>query len=175
MAPGDRNPLATRNGTWMIAMRSIKPGRPFQSSVFRAETLKAAKKIEKEAKASFEMTVKNWKHKPKFASKTDEGATVGGIRIQVATDDPIYLYVDKGTKVRYATMSKDWKSKTEPDVVGTFPGKGRRLFVNKRRPRPGIKARNFTKHIAKTTKIELDREIKNALARAARRSGHGIK
>lgn len=159
----------------MIAARSIKPAKPFQSSVFREEIIKAAKEIEKNALADFKKTVANWQHKPKFSAKILTGAFAGGVQIQAATDDAIYDYIDEGTKVRYATMSKDWKSKTEPNVVGTFPGKGKRLFVNKKRPRPGIKARNFTKHIAKTTKAELARVTKNALARAARRSGHGTK
>jgi len=158
----------------MLVLRPIK-GKPFQSSIFRKELLKAAKEIKADALADFKKTTANWQHKVKFSSKVDQGGSVGGIRIQIATDDPIYFYIDEGTKVRYATMSPDWQSKTEPDVVGTFPGKGRRLFVNKKRPRPGIKARNFTKHIAKTTQKELARVTKNALARAARRSGHGIK
>jgi hypothetical protein len=158
----------------MIVIRAIK-GAPFKSSVFREEIIKAANEIKDDALADFKKTTANWTHKPKFSSKILTGASAGGVQVQVATDDAIYRYIDEGTKVRYATMSKDWESKTEPDVVGTFPGKGRRLFINKKRPRPGIKARKFSKNIAKTTQKELARVTKNALARAARRSGHGIK
>lgn len=158
----------------MIVARVIKPATPFKSSVFREEILKAAKEIEQDVRKDFEKTTANWKHKVKFKSKVK---TVGtqSVTITVTTDDKIYDYIDRGTKVRYATMSDDWKSKTEPNIVGTFPGKGRKLFVNKKYPRPGIKARNFTKHIAKTTQRELARVTKNALARAVRRSGHSIK
>lgn len=159
----------------MIVMRAIKPATPFKSSVFREEMLIAAKEIEKQALEDFKRTTATWTDKPKFSVKVDQGASVGGIRIQVATDDAAYNYVDKGTKVRYATMSKDWVSKTEPNVIQAFPGKGKKLFVNKKHPRPGIKARNFTKIIAKSAKTELARVAKNALARAARRSGHGVK
>lgn len=159
----------------MITIRAIKPATAFKSSVFREELLAAAKEIEKQAMEDFKRTTATWKHKPKFSAKIDSGASVGGVRIQIATDDPAYNYIDKGTKVRYATMSNDWKSKTEPDVIQSFPGQGRKLFVNKKYPRPGIKARNFTKIISKTTKAELARVTKNALARAARRCGHGIK
>jgi hypothetical protein len=157
----------------MIIVRAIKPGKPFQSSVFREEMLVAAKEIEKQALEDFKRTTATWTNKPKFSVKVDQGSGVGGIRIQVATDDAAYGYVDKGTKVRYATMSKDWVSKTEPNVIQAFPGKGKKLFVNKKYPRPGIKARNFSKIIAKTTQKELSRVAKNALARAARRSNHG--
>ena len=159
----------------MIVVRAIKPATPFKSSVFREELVKAAEEIRKDALADFKKTTANWQDKPKFSSKILTGASAGGIQIQIATDDAVYRFIDEGTKVRYATMSKDWKSKTIPDVVGTFPGKGKKLFVNKKRPRPGIKARKFTKHIAKTTQKELARVTKNALARAARRSGHGEK
>lgn len=158
----------------MILTRSIKPGTPFKSSIFRDEMKLAAEAIRKETLRDFQKTVGNWKEKPKFSSRVIIGGVAEGIQIQVGTDSPIYRYIDEGTKVRYATMSADWKSKTIPDVVGSFPGKGKKLFVNKKRPRPGIKARKFTKHIAKTTQIKLQKETKNALARFARRSGHSI-
>ena len=170
----------------MIAARAIKPSKPFQSSIFRDEMTKAANVIRKDALADFKKTTANWKHKVKFASKVWIGGVSQGIEIQVATDDPVYKYVDEGTKVRYAAMSADWKSKTEPNVVGTFPGRGKAVFVpsrkrskhptgRKMKPLPGIVARNFTKHIAATTKKELSRETKNALARFIRRTGYEIK
>lgn len=158
----------------MIVMRAIKPATPFKSSVFREEMEKTAATIAKDATADFKRTVATWKDKPKFNTVIKTGAAGGGVTITI-TPDPVtpYLFVDEGTKVRYATMSPDWKSKTEPNVVQAFPGKGKKLFVSKKHPRPGIKARNFTKLIAKTYKTELQKETKNALARAARRSGHG--
>ena len=169
----------------MIVARAIKPSRPFQSSIFRDEMTKAANTIRKDALADFKKTTANWKHKVTFASKVWVGGISKGIEVHVATDDPIYKYIDEGTKVRYAAMSADWKSKTEPDVVGTFPGRGKPVFVpskrrskhptgRKMKPLPGIKARSFSKHIAKTTQKELSRETKNALARFTRRTGYEI-
>ena len=172
MAICKRDESATRFGDGMIVTRAVKPGKPFQSSIFRDEMKHAAETIRKDALADFKKTTGNWKHQPKFSSRVIVGSVADGIQIQVGTDDKIWHYLDDGTKVRYAVMSPDWKSKTEPDVVGSFPGRGKRVFINKKRPRPGIKARNFTKHISKTTMQELQRETKNALARFARRSGH---
>ena len=166
--------IAQGKGLVVIATRSIKPGTPFKSSIFRDEMKRAAETIRKDALADFKKTTGNWRHKPKFASRVIVGGIAQGIQIQVGTDDKIWHYLDDGTKVRYATMSADWQSKTEPDVVGSFPGKGKVLFINKKRARPGIKARHFTKHISKTVEKELQRETKNALARFARRSGHSI-
>lgn len=158
----------------MIVARVIKPARPFQSSIFRDEIEKAVKAVALEIQKDFERTVATWKDKPDFEIETKTGAAASGIKITVTPDpEKPYLFVDKGTKVRYATMSKDFEAKTDPNVIQAFPGKGKMLFVNKKRPRPGIKARNFSKIIAKTNKAELAREVKNALARAARRSGYG--
>lgn len=158
----------------MIVARVIKSGKPFKSSIFRDEIKAEAKEIQKDMLDDFKRTTKTWKHQPEFSAKVDYGSAVGGVRIQIATDDPIYKYIDEGTKVRYATMTRDFQAKTEPNVILSTPGKGGVLFVNKKRPRPGIKARKFTKIIAKSYKPEFSRRIKNALERAARRSGHSI-
>lgn len=166
----------------MIVARAIKPA-AFKSSVFREELLKAANEIKGDALADFKKTTANWKNKPKFSAKVLTGASAGGIQIQVATDDAVYGYVDEGTKphiIRAKTrkglrFKVGGSPKTEPDIVGTFPGKPGTDWKRKQTVRhPGTKARNFTKHIAKTTQKELARVTKNALARAARRSGNGI-
>lgn len=159
----------------MILVRAIKPATPFKSSIFREEITAAAKQTQKDMLDDFQRTTATWKNKPKFETKIEIGAGAGGVRITVTTDSDIYKFVDKGTRVRYATMSKDWKSKTTPNEIMSEPGRGRKLFVNKKIKRPGIKARNFTKIIARTYRKEFSDAVKNALARAARRSGHGIK
>lgn len=158
----------------MIVVRAVK-AKAFQSSVFREEMVVASKSVLQESLDDFKRTVQTWKDKPKFSSRVDQGAAVGGVRFQIGTDDVIYGFIDEGTKVRYATMSKDWVSKTEPGVIQAFHGAGRKLFVNKKYPRPGIKARKFTKIIAKSTRARMEPALRNALARAARRSGHGAK
>lgn len=62
---------------------------------------------------------------------------------EISTDNLVFKWVSGGTRVRYATMSGDWISKTQPNVIGSGAGRGRRLFVSRKHPRPGIKARNF--------------------------------
>lgn len=150
----------------MIICRAIKPRKPFQSSIFRDEVQREANAVRKDMLDDFKRTVRTWQHKVTFSSKVD---FVGGVRIQVATDDPIYRYIDQGTKVRYATMSPDFEAKTEPQVILSTPGRGGKLFVNKKYPRPGIKARQFTKTIYKSYSKEFRRRIENALDRAGRR------
>lgn len=157
----------------MIVLRPIKHLKAFQSSIFREEMAAASKQVLAEAVDEHKRTVQTWNTKPVFASKVEQGAGVGGIRFQIGTDDPRWWWLNDGTRVRYATMSKDWQSKTEPNVVQSFPGKGKKLFVNKKRPRPGIKARRWTKWIAKSMRAKMIPIVKNAMARAARRFEKG--
>lgn len=157
----------------MIVFRSIKPGRPFQSSIFREEMRKALEDVEKNVLKDFAKTTANWKKKPKFQAEISEDAAVGGLKLEVTTDDKVYGFVDKGTKVRRALMTKDFQAKTIPSTVGSFPGKGKVVFISRKLARPGIKARKFSEFIKKANQPELARLAKNALARFARRSGRG--
>ncbi len=156
----------------MMTFRKIGNPRAFQSSIARNEFRKAAEELRSAMLDDFERTTATWEHKVKWESKVEVGASVGGIKVAVFTTDPIYKFIDKGTRVRYAVMSKDFKAKTEPNVILSTPGKGRRLFVSKKHPRPGIKARNFTKIIKRTQEKEFRKTVENAMRRFARRA-HG--
>ena len=90
----------------------------------------------------YQRTVETWIDRPKFTKEVEiHGDT---ITMQVGTEDRIYLFIDKGTKVRYATMSPDFKAKTRPGILGSGRGAGGVLFVSKKHPRPGIEARRFS-------------------------------
>src|SRR5450759_2671498 len=83
-------------------------------------------------------TVETWKNVPKFERVVEiSGDTV---TVMVGTDDLIYKFVDLGTRVRYATMSPDFKAKTRPGILGSRAGSGEMLFVDKKHPKPGIQA-----------------------------------
>lgn len=157
----------------MILWRVVKPGKPFQSEIFRQELRKEMLEVKKDIVDDFERTVKNWgEPKVKFTAKIESGASVGGVLLSVTTRDKRFKFLDQGTKVRRAVMSKDWQSKTSPNVILSTPGKGKVVFISKKISRPGIKARNFSKVIAKSYKPEFKKRIKNCLERAARRSGY---
>lgn len=101
--------------------------------------------------AEYAKTYRTWEHKPDFEIRRAE---ISGNRIEGSTaiyegpsrDNP-YPFIEKGTRVRYATMTPDFKAKTVPRVVSSGPGRGGLLYVSKKRPRPGIKAREFTEEI----------------------------
>ena len=56
-----------------------------------------------------------------------------------------WLWLDAGTKVRYAVMTKNFVPKTRTSQLNSWAGRGGMLFVSKKHPMPGIKARKFTK------------------------------
>jgi hypothetical protein len=86
-----------------------------------------------------------------------------------------YKFLDDGTRVRYAHMSKGFVPKTRSGQLNSWVGKGKLLFINKKRPLPGIKARHFT--VALRKKWERPTMFRSRMAAAvkksAKASGHG--
>lgn len=102
----------------------------------------------------FRGTVRPWKHEtPNFKSDVNEGKDFV-IRAYLVKDGSLgsnkWLWLNAGTKERWALMSGDWQSKTTPGTLNVRGGRGRVLVAGRRRmrrPRPGIKARNWTELI----------------------------
>jgi hypothetical protein len=163
----------------MIVIRAIKPGKPFQSSIFRDEVKREAEAIRKDILDDFKRTTATWQHKPKFTSKVEMGATVGGVKIEVSTKDTIYGYVDQGTrphiirpkrKKALAFPGGQYKPKTQPQVILSTPGGvGGKTIVRPEVHHPGTKARNFSKVIKQSYSKTFRARMQNALDRAARR------
>lgn len=95
-----------------------------------------------EALQDFEKTTETWMDKPAFDVQKETGQRT------IGTDSQIYSYINDGTAVRYATMTPDFEAKTEPRVLGARAGSGGVLFVSRRVPKPGIRAREFDDVIA---------------------------
>ena len=71
---------------------------------------------------------------------------------EVSTGNDIYRYLNDGTNVRYATMGPRFKHKTVPGRIRAGSGTTDVAYINKNRPRPGIKARKFDENIMKKLK-----------------------
>jgi hypothetical protein len=52
-----------------------------------------------------------------------------------------WKWLDQGTRIRYATMTRGFRAKTTPRVISSKPGKGGLNYVSRRRPRKGIEKR----------------------------------
>lgn len=131
----------------------------------RAQILNVLKRYERKMLNDFQSTTETWDHQPRFSSTLHYAG--GDVSIQVETDDAVYMYLDKGTRQRWAVMSGDWVSKTSPGVIGSGPGAGsvvRRGKRQMRTPRPGIKARNFTLLIRRKHEKSFRKDVKSVIA-----------
>ena len=131
---------------------------------------KALKKmLDQEAESireSYENTVKTWRHKPDF--KKYVRVTQQQVYLSVTTQDKIYRYIEFGTRVRRAIMSKNWVSKTRPNRLTPGGGAGHVVFISKKVKRPGIKARNYSKLIWKNRKARFTKAMRQAFGEGAK-------
>lgn len=122
----------------------------------------------------FKKTTKTWSRPPKFQKK--KIFVFNGRGIRIFTKDKKMLWVNKGTKKRWAVMSPDFTPKTRTRVIGSRSGSGRAILKGRRimtargmGAKPGIKARNFDKEIARRRKPKFTRNVKTAIKRGTKR------
>lgn len=147
----------------VLSVQAIVPPKGMFDPKVMADMLDKAYADEAQAVVlDYQETTKTWQDKPEFkiTVKADPPAR------DVHTESDIYRFLDLGTRVRYATMSKDFRAKTQPGVIGSFTGRGRMLYVSRKHPRPGIKAREFTKNIQKRSKYRMQERVNKAIAAA---------
>jgi hypothetical protein len=155
----------------MIEARAIIP-RKIDTAVFMEEFTEAVKKTIDSADVTFKKTYSTWQNKPDFIKSIDASSTkIVGL---ITTEDNKYRYVTRGTAVRYATMTTDFVAKTQPRVLGSGAGRGGLLYVDKRRPRPGIKAREFEEMVQDQEEPKFSQRVEQAANQAAKKSGHSI-
>lgn len=167
----------------VIQIKEIKPGR-FNDRAFKQEIIKAARSASTEIQKDFDKTVATWRSKPKFEQVLSVDPNV---EILVGTDNEVYGYVNDGTRphpifprraraLRFRWGGKgSYKPKTRPRIIGSTPGGPSGPIVY--RPyvqHPGSKARLFDEVIQKKWQAAYKRRIEQAMAAAARASGHGI-
>lgn len=106
--------------------------------------------------ALFEATTKTWKHKkPSFRPKVGRRGNDAVVRTAPGGNSKgisKYRWLDQGTRVRWAIMSRNWRSKTRPGYLTSYKGAGQVIAAGRRqvrRPRPGIKAREWSPTIFK--------------------------
>lgn len=102
-----------------------------------------------------ELVTDGWENeKPRFVDII--GRTSSGVFMEIRLAGSDYgrrkwIWLSFGTKVRYATMTDDFRAKTHVRVLGSGAGRGGVAFVNTRKPNPGIKAREWDKLIREKT------------------------
>lgn len=181
----------------MIAFKSIKPATKFKSSVFRDKLRAAADAYGDAIQQDFEKTTATWKNKPTFQKTVRVGNAAGGalakrvtgsasgISVEVSTDDPVFGFVDEGTKPhkilprrkKVLMFRTGYKAKTQPNVIGSTQGgaEGETAVSQHGVNHPGTKARNFSKLLRKKHQPEFRKAMQAALDAAAKQSGHSLK
>lgn len=133
----------------ITAVKAKVPSKGIARLIFWKEMQKIGAEIVKD----FESTVATWKHKPIFELKTSTAQNTPSLEISVLTDDPIFGWVDEGTKphiivpvkAKRLFFSVGGSPKTQPNLIGSSSGSpGNAPVVALVVHHPGTKARNFT-------------------------------
>lgn len=147
-----------------FTVRPILPKHPLDAKVVEAAIESALTGAADGVKVDFGVTTQTWNHQPVFTITASPG------RRKIQTDDPPFIYVSGGTRVRYATMTRGFKAKTTPGVIGSVKGSGGVLYISKMRPRPGIQARRFAELIGAKWNRQFPVIMQRALRSAVNRS-----
>ena len=118
-------------------------------------------------KRDYERIVNTWDDKPEFEQITQ--STREDIAVLVGTDNRIFGYLDRGTRVRHAVMSPDFEAKTRPGELRSYPGKGGVVFVSRNINLLGIEGRGWTRVMTRKYKKPYQRKVEQALRRARQR------
>ena len=101
-----------------------------------------------------------WKSGVRFIiTKTPQGR-------EVFTTEKPYLYLTRGTRVRYATMTPGFMAKTKVGVLSSGVGKGGVLFISRKHPRPGIKAMGYEELVVDEMKKTMPKIVNAAFRKA---------
>lgn len=141
--------------------------RGFKVKNLRAAAEQATRLAGDKALELFAKTVRTWRTETSFWVRPAQ--TNDGVKLTFFTDNPKYKFVDEGTRVRYAVMTKDFSPKSKPNVISSFQGQGGFWFLLRRgmQPKPGLVARNFSAIITARTapafRGALERELSELL------------
>jgi len=96
---------------------------------------------------------RTWTNRPRHESilECDPSHPAVSVYFGAAGDDDAvkeWNFVNEGTRVRRAVMSKDWVSKSGVKHIGSKRGKGHVVFISKDISLPGIEARKFDEAIS---------------------------
>ena len=166
---------AEKMGRTTIELRPIpKDGKINPNfAVFEAAMVKVILNELNEYEDLFNRFTSTWKHKPKWSK------TVKSSRNQIAgfltTRSKPFVYIEMGTKIRRAAMSRDFQAKSKVRSLSSSPGRGGKVGMLKS-PQGGIKAREARVVIAKMRERVFIIDMQKALNRASQQvfKGSGV-
>ena len=156
----------------LTRLKAILPSKSVTPAVYTKHMKEAATRTGTIVKAQYSRTVRTWRNKPTFTTTTS--ITNGRISTNTGTDNEIYGYINNGTSVRYAVMTPDFVSKTEPRIVNSRAGAGGFSHFSFQNPRPGIQARQYDVTIAKEQAKNIAKILQEEIDRAVVESGQAL-
>ncbi len=103
--------------------------------------------------------------KPEFDVEIEMGSgEIIGLVIHKGTEAEdaslsVWQLLDRGTRIRYMKLSKDWVSKTAVGRTSSGAGAGHTLGLDFKNPDGGIAKREFAKNIGKESKPSADSSV----------------
>ena len=134
---------------------------------FRRDVQKVNRDTSRSMLRDYKRLVVPWEHPVVFRQLTE--STREDIIVIVGTEDPVFGYVNDGTRVRRALMSEDFSPKTRPGSLKSRPGQGGVVFISKDLALPGIEARDFTGQMTRKYEKKYKRGLEAAMRRARAR------
>lgn len=124
----------------------------------------------KGVKMAHETLVRPWKHaedKPDFDIEIEmnTGEIIGYV-IHKGTEAEqaslsVWQLLDRGTRIRYMKVSKDWVSKTQRGRTTSGAGSGHTLGLDFKDPDGGIEKREFAKFIGLEARTSADSSVEH--------------
>lgn len=161
-----------------IRIRAVTPKKnPLDPQAYVKAEQEARMKSARRVRDQFKRTTRTWKRQPEFVVRTTPPVR-GYIRIVAGTDDKIWGYIDKGTPTRYIYPRRKpflrfrvpFGPKTTPGLLTSKSGLIGNQWVSAKRVKHRLKARGFSKIIARQERDRLKREIDTAFRNVARRA-----
>jgi hypothetical protein len=148
-----------------------------EPAAFLGAFKKRLRPVVKLIKKDFDKIVRTWSHKPDFPEeiKVSKHEVLLNVYVEsswspgkTANANDIFRFNSRGTKVRFATMTGNFSAKSQKGLIGSRGGSGGVLFISKKRPRPGIKARKHEETVKAHQKPLVTKGSQLALEQAAK-------
>lgn len=127
---------------------------------------RAFDKIAQGIQQDFNATVRTWSNKPTFVITGIDSA--GNLKRTIYTSHDTYYFINYGTRVRRAKMSKDFSPKTMVGVIGSVGGSGHMLFFNRNLDFGPIQGRRFDLAIVKKWQPQIAQLVNQELAKVVK-------
>lgn len=157
----------------VFQFKAVKP-KSLSLPQVRARILNALKDEQKYAVSLLNETTASWNSKPVMRGMISyAGGNAAMVVGPTGNDHDVnkWVWLNEGTRVRYAALSRDWQSKTAPGRLRSGPGRGHVVARGYKAGRHrGIQARKWSDQINKMMRKTFHRKIQRAISEGIRAS-----